>query len=88
MAPPLSQHAITSANNVILHAIEEGTVTFVTSESEDVLAEVDAKLSEIAATHLSNVPGASEMPYAAAMRVISDRPIYDWFADRPDVSLR
>jgi AAA domain len=48
------------------------------------LAEVDAKLSDIAATHLSNVPGVSEMPYAAAMRAISDRPLYDWFTDRPD----
>jgi AAA domain len=47
------------------------------------LAEIDAQLADIAATHLSNVPGGSEKPYEAAKRVIEARPFYDWFTDRP-----
>ncbi|MGO9768746.1 MAG: AAA domain-containing protein [Roseiarcus sp.] len=48
------------------------------------LVEIDARLAEIAATHLTNVPGGSETPYEAAKRVITDRPLYEWFSDRPD----
>jgi very-short-patch-repair endonuclease len=48
------------------------------------LAVIDAKLADIAATHLSNVPGSSETPYDVARRVIADRPLYEWFTDRPD----
>ena len=48
------------------------------------LAEIDARLAEIAATHLSNVAGGSEKPYEAAQRVIAERPLHQWFTDRPD----
>jgi hypothetical protein len=48
------------------------------------LVEIDARLADIATTHLSNVPGDLEKPYEAARRVITDRPLYEWFTDRPD----
>jgi hypothetical protein len=47
------------------------------------LAKIDAQLCDIATTHLSNVPGASEKPYEVAKRVIEESPFYDWFTDRP-----
>jgi hypothetical protein len=48
------------------------------------LAEIDGQLAHIVSMHLSKVPGASETPYEVAKRVISDRPLYEWFTDRPD----
>ena len=48
------------------------------------LVEIDGQLAAIAKTHLSNVPGGSEKPYEVAKRVIEERPVYDWFTDRPD----
>ncbi len=48
------------------------------------LVEIDARLADIATAHLSNVPGGSENPYETAKHVIADRPLYDWFTDRPD----
>jgi very-short-patch-repair endonuclease len=47
------------------------------------LADIDAKIAAIAAVHLSSVPGVAETPYEAAQRVMSDRPRFDWFTDRP-----
>jgi very-short-patch-repair endonuclease len=49
------------------------------------LAEIDSKIARIAATHLSKIPGASETPYEAAKRVSADRPLYEWFTDRPEL---
>lgn len=48
------------------------------------LAEIDANLADIAATHLSNVPGGSEKPYEVAKRLMMDRPLHEWFTDSPD----
>jgi very-short-patch-repair endonuclease len=48
------------------------------------LAEIDAQLASIATKHLSKVPGGSEIPYDVAKRVMEDRPVYEWFTDRPD----
>ena len=48
------------------------------------LADIDAKIAAIAAIHLSHIPGATETPYEAAQRVMTDRPRFDWFTDRPD----
>lgn len=48
------------------------------------LVEIDARLADIATAHLSNVPGGSETPYETAKRVITDRPLCEWFTDRPD----
>lgn len=48
------------------------------------LAEIDARLADIAATHLSSVPGGAEKPYEVAQRLMTDRPLYEWFTDRPD----
>jgi hypothetical protein len=48
------------------------------------LVEIDAQIAAIATTHLSKVPGGSEIPYEVAKRVIADRPVYEWFTDRPD----
>ena len=48
------------------------------------LVEIDARLADIATAHLSNVPGGSRTPYETAKHVITDRPLYDWFTDRPD----
>lgn len=47
------------------------------------LAAIDAKIAAIAAAHLSHIPGAAETPYEAAQRVMSDRPRFEWFTDRP-----
>jgi very-short-patch-repair endonuclease len=47
------------------------------------LAEIDGQISGIAAKHLSAVPGAVETPYHVARRVVEDRPLYEWFTDRP-----
>ena len=47
------------------------------------LGDIDAKIAAIATTHLSHIPGASETPYEAAQRVMTDRPRFEWFSDRP-----
>ena len=48
------------------------------------LAEIDVRLADIATTHLSNVPGGGDKPYEVAKRLMTDRPRYEWFTDRPD----
>lgn len=47
------------------------------------LVDIDVKITAIATTHLSHIPGASETPYEAAQRVMADRPRFEWFSDRP-----
>lgn len=48
------------------------------------LAEIDGKIAAIANAHLSKMPGETDTPYEVAKRVIADRPLYEWFTDRPE----
>jgi len=48
------------------------------------LAQIDGRIAEIAANHLSPVPGAAETPYQLAQKIIDDGSRYNWFTDRPD----
>ena len=63
----------------VIRDIESGIVT-----SRKRLAEIDAKLAEIASKHLSAVPGTKETPYDVAKKVIDGRSQCDWFTDQPD----
>ncbi|MBM3272943.1 DNA helicase [Candidatus Kaiserbacteria bacterium] len=62
----------------LIHGLEASIV-----KNRKRLTEIDAKVADIAAKHLSNVPGASEKPFEVAKRVIEERPHFDWFTDRP-----
>ncbi len=54
------------------------------AQNRKVLCEINSQIAEIATRHLSAVPGSSDSPYEVAKQVVADRPIYDWFTDRPD----
>jgi AAA domain len=49
------------------------------------LAAIDEELASIATRHLTPVPGSADKPYDAAERIISQRPRFTWFTDRPPV---
>jgi Rad3-related DNA helicase len=63
----------------LIHALETNIV-----KNREQLRSIDARLADIATTHLSPLPGSSEKPYEMARRVIEERPAHEWFTDRPD----
>src|SRR5262249_10494953 len=51
------------------------------------LSAIDKQLEELAARHLTPLPGSKELPFAAAKRLMDDQRRFEWFADRPSKTL-